>query len=91
MITEGQIVSGFPIPTPPLDVQYDPVYDRLKIEGIEYSGDLFRAWAGGIRIGPTPEFDLYRIIRREDGLLTIQVVRDRELAHRFDLISRAGL
>ena len=43
--------------------------DILTIEGFRYSGELFRLWAGKgiLRLG-----EPFRIIKREDGVITIQ-------------------
>jgi hypothetical protein len=46
---------------------YDPVDDVLTIEGIRYSGDLFRYFAL-----ETPPGRWIRILKREDGRITLE-------------------
>jgi hypothetical protein len=46
-------------------VSFDPVTDCLTVEGIRYDGQMFRnvaRWAIGSQ---------YRIIKREDGIVTM--------------------
>jgi hypothetical protein len=50
-----------------LNFSYDTERDVLTIEGQQYSGELFRAWAeGGL-----PTDQLFRFIRKEDGSFMI--------------------
>ena len=70
----------------PLRIEYDFIGDVLTIEGVRYSGDLFRSFG----LTPTREGFLYTIINRQDGVVTIQQVQDVELYRRFDLLARAG-
>ena len=56
-------------------IQYDWVYDRFTIYGIQYSGALFKAWGeGGMPVGTK-----FTIVGREDGLITLH----RELPSDF--------
>lgn len=54
-----------------LDIEpYDPNTDSIVIEGIRYSGDLFRDLGiHGVAAG-----SLLRVLRRKDGLVYLQVV-----------------
>jgi hypothetical protein len=70
-----------------LEFSYDFERDVMTIEGIQYSGDLFRCF--GIRT--TAPHELMRIVKREDGVLTVQTVHDKELSHRFELVAKAGV
>lgn len=50
-----------------LDFSYDQISDCLTIEGIRYSGNLFREW------GKTAPLDtLFEIVSRENGCLTMR-------------------
>jgi hypothetical protein len=52
-----------------LSFTYDPVADILTVEGVKYSGDLFRAFA----FGATPPGQALRVVNKsEDGTVTIQ-------------------
>jgi len=52
-----------------LAFSYDPDKDELTIEGVRYSGELFRQYG----IGPSPADRWHRIVeRREDGQLVIE-------------------
>ena len=54
----------------PLNFSYGSDSDILTIEGMRYSGDLFRAFAhGGLRLN-TP----FEIIKRKDGVVMISEV-----------------
>lgn len=55
-----------------LDFSYDTGNDIMTIEGIKYSGEIFRAFG----IGPTPGKWL-RIISLENGVLNVEVKRDQ--------------
>lgn len=50
-----------------LDVSYDPWQDVLTVEGVRYSGTLFREFASLLPIGQPFKIDE----RREDGLLVV--------------------
>ena len=55
-----------------LDFEYDGRIDLVTIEGIKYSGELFRAFAvGGLAVG-----EHLKIIEREDGVITLQRITD---------------
>lgn len=54
-----------------LDFSYDKQQDIMTIEGIKYSGEVFREFG----IGPTPARWL-RIIKLEDGVLHVEVKKD---------------
>lgn len=52
----------------PLKIENDEAADIVTIEGMKYSGDLFRSFAlGGIAVGVT-----FSIMNRDEGKLTIQ-------------------
>ncbi len=51
-----------------LRFSYDNQRDELIIEGVRYSGDLFR----GLGFGPTPAGRWLRIVKIDDGVVTIQ-------------------
>jgi hypothetical protein len=54
-----------------LDVgEYDPDTDSIVIEGIQYSGTLFR----GLGIHGVAEGSLVRIIKRDNGVVWLQNV-----------------
>lgn len=54
----------------PLDASYDEEGDTLMIEGVLYSGDLFRAWANsGI-----PLYEPFMIVAREGRGFTLRKV-----------------
>lgn len=55
--------------TTPLNFAYDADRDVLTVEGVAYSGDLFRAWAAYGLVVNTP-FVITR--RRDDGAVTIE-------------------
>lgn len=50
---------------------YCPVDDTFEIYGIRYSATLFRGLAFG-KLGSE-----FRIVRREDGLITLEEIRDK--------------
>ncbi|HZS02227.1 MAG TPA: hypothetical protein VFE37_26155 [Chloroflexota bacterium] len=55
----------------PLRIEYDAEYDRVKIEGVVYSGRYFRELGvHGMETGTW-----FRIVREADGSITI--VRER--------------
>ena len=59
----------------PLAFSYDREHDVLTIEGMRYTGTLFRVFAeGGLAIGKA-----LQIIHRQDGILTIKEL-DRPLS-----------
>jgi hypothetical protein len=49
-----------------LEHSYDPDKDQITIEGIHYSGSMFRD-LGGFPIG-----EVIEIVEREDGVLTVK-------------------
>jgi hypothetical protein len=51
----------------PLQFSYDAIRDVLTIEGVQYSGGLFREFGLGPLNRPL------KIIKREDGLVTVQI------------------
>jgi len=54
----------------PLEFSYNPDLDILTIEGMRYSGDLFRAFADdGLRFN-TP----FKIIKRDNAVVTLELV-----------------
>ena len=54
-----------------LNFSYDANNDLITIEGVTYTGDLFRLWARDL-----PLFQWHRIIRRENGVVTIETTKD---------------
>ena len=55
-----------------LDFEYDELRDIMTIEGMKYSGELFKAFAeGGLPVG-----EHLKIIKREDGVVTFQRITD---------------
>lgn len=54
-----------------LKYSYDHELDVLTVEGVRYSGDLFRMWSdGGLAVGK-----LFRIVARStDGGITLQAL-----------------
>jgi len=61
---------------PNLQFEYDETKDLLIIEGMKYSGDLFRALSeSGLAVG-----EYLRIIERKDGVVTFETIREPETA-----------
>ncbi len=57
-----------------LNFYYDDRKDLMTIEGINYSGDLFRAWGeGGMELGT-----LFRITDRKDGVISVERVEENK-------------
>ena len=54
----------------PLNFSYDYSKDVMTIDGIKYSGELFRGLAFKI-----VEDEYFQIIERENGVITVQVTR----------------
>ena len=52
----------------PLRYSYDSSNDVLRVEGIDYSGSLFRT----LGLGPTPVGRWIRITSKKDGVVTVQ-------------------
>ena len=50
-----------------LRFSYDAKADVLTIEGLRYSGDLFRAWGHELRLG-----EHHSLIERRDGVITLE-------------------
>lgn len=67
------LVGSIGFQGPPLAVgEYDSDSDEIEIEGIKYSGMLFRSWGTSV-MGRRPGA-LFRIVSRsEDGMLVIGV------------------
>lgn len=53
-----------------LKIKYSDYDDIVEIEGVAYSGHLFRELGGGIC--PTPKDIFLKILKKEDGVITIQ-------------------
>lgn len=63
----------------PLEFSYDAETDTLTVEGVMFSGEVFRAWS-------VPEDCVYKFQRRPNkGLIVEQVVPCEECAKRFNL------
>jgi hypothetical protein len=74
-----------------LEVSYDAALDVLTVEGAKYSGNLFRHFAPG-PLGFEPDPDrIFKVRGHRGEVAVIQVVTDRELSHRFDLLAKAGI
>lgn len=56
----------------PLKIDWDELQDQVTIEGTIYSGALLRAWGKD----GFPEGTLFKIVKRENGALTIQNMKD---------------
>jgi hypothetical protein len=56
-----------------LDYNYDALKDVITIEGINYSGEIFRLWAKELPLGVW-----FKIIRRDNGKITIEHSRHPE-------------
>lgn len=54
-----------------LNIEYDPDFDIVTIEGIKYTGALFRELGGLLPIEKT-----FRILMRKDGVLTLQTAKE---------------
>ena len=51
-----------------LDFSYDAEHDILTVEGLQYTGELFRSWsAHGL-----PLFAIFRLINRENTCITLE-------------------
>lgn len=55
----------------PLSFEYDENNDFFTIEGIKYSGCLFRQLGGIMPVDTT-----FKLVKREDGMLTIESLID---------------
>jgi len=78
-------MAGESVEREPLRIAYDSASDVLEIEGVKYSGDLFRRLGDGpMGIQPSSPDEVFKIVKREDGTIIIRVVRDAELGARFD-------
>jgi hypothetical protein len=62
----GEVLKG-------LEVEDEPMQDCVRIEGVLYAKELFRAWGvKGLEIGQK-----YSLEKRDpDGLITIRIIRD---------------
>jgi hypothetical protein len=56
----------------PLKIDYDFETDVVTIEGIRYAGGLFR----GLGIGGLEPGTALRIVNRDDGVLTVEQLRE---------------
>ena len=55
-------------------IKYDFSTDIYTIEGMKYTRELFMDWAeGGLKVG-----QLFRIVHREDGVITIATEGERK-------------
>ena len=63
-----------------MTISYDSASDILTIEGIQYQGDLFRALGSF----PIREDEVFRIVRREDQLVTIRSARGAAVMAAFE-------
>lgn len=54
----------------PLQFSYDEAADVLTVEGIRYSGDMFRILGGMMPVGET-----FEIVARADGVLTVKAIK----------------
>lgn len=70
-----------------LQVSYNAFTDVLTVDGIGYSGGLFRAFGG-----PAPTGNWLRVLSRQDGVITVQSMGDdvqRELKRLEDALRSA--
>ena len=59
-----------------LDYSYNKKKDVLTVEGVQYSGDFFRAMSkAGIALN-----EPFKIVRRDDDTITIERIRDANLS-----------
>lgn len=64
-----------------LRVEYDEAQDVLKVEGVRYSGSLFRHFD----LAPSAPDILFRIVNRNpDGVVILQTVHDSNLVKHFE-------
>lgn len=56
-----------------LDFEYDEIDDCLSIEGMKYSGELFRQWSKD----GMPLQGIFRIVGRDDGVFTVDDLTDQ--------------
>lgn len=71
----GEGSASSPAPDPrPLDIHYEPRIDRLTIDGVIYSGDIFRAFGSAPgTFGP----HAFRFMRADDGkTIMMETLRD---------------
>ncbi len=62
-------------PAPPaLSYAYDPATDVMEIEGMRYTGSLFRHFAKGGLALDVP----MKIVKREEGVITLQAIAAEE-------------
>ena len=54
-----------------LEFEYDRALDVLTVEGVRYSGDLFRELARGIGL-----YKPFQIIERNDGVIVIESIHN---------------
>ena len=65
-------------------IKYDLFTDTLTIDGVRYSRTLFRAWAlGGLPLG-----QLFRIISRENGVVTIEKIDEEQVWRELELLEK---
>jgi hypothetical protein len=57
-------------------IQIDDEADIVTLYGIRYSGEIFRGLGFDLRPGQS-----FKILKREDGVITIQTARDEPQAH----------
>jgi len=63
-------------------IKVDPDREVIDINGTNYSWCLFEHFGCGI--GPTRPDELLKIIKREDGVVTVRVVHNEQLSKAFD-------
>lgn len=73
-MNEQQQLPVDPLPT--LAVSFDPDTDCLTVEGVKYSGDLFR----GLALWPVDQ--RLRIVKREDGVVTLERLDRKSIRRR---------
>lgn len=62
-----------------MNFSYDEVSDVLMIEGVRYSGELFRDYFSF----PTAEGYWWRTISNEDGIVCVRRESEEQIAKRF--------
>lgn len=60
-----------------LNFSYDAESDCLTIEGLKYSGEIFRKLGGAFQIGIP-----FILLNRKDGVVTVKAIRfEEDLPH----------
>lgn len=71
----------------PLDIEFDVALDTVTINGMQYSCEIFREFG----LQPLDPDKLFKIVSNDTGIVVVQVVKDHELSHQFNLVAKAGI